>query len=255
MAPKLSGLRLAAGALALMLCAALANIYAMRPRHPGAAGTISPAPVFTSPPASPPVEAASAPAPPAEAAEVGSAPLPEVAEVDSALPPAPAPPLALPSPSTAAPSSGTLWPLAPALPAEPWSPCYCLHVGGTPTTIEQMKALTRPQTFDDFFLRTHASQPIGPRTPWARCAGAPTAGRCATPLPPARSGCGSYRLRLRSAPETVRAGAVIELELVGVAAAGGAECRPSGDYFQIWIEGPAPSGKPGSIAGEKKNHR
>ena len=83
--PSLSAPRLAAGALEIVFCVALANTLrggAMAPRHPGSAGYISPVQVFDSPPNRSPL-----PPPPASGsrdAEIAAA----LERSDRGLPPA-----------------------------------------------------------------------------------------------------------------------------------------------------------------------
>eukprot|EP01043_Picozoa_sp_COSAG02_P031047 COSAG02_NODE_2008_length_10124_cov_83.805287_5_plen_301_part_00 len=136
-------------------------------------------------------------------------------------------------------SPADLWPRSPPQPA-PWAPCYCLAEGGHPVTLRQYNALSKSQKFDDAYLRG-PERPLGPRTPWVRCSH--SASCLAFPeLPPAKPPslpCKAFRLRVRgSAPQAAfGVGELIVLEVYGQTTRGG-ECRPQGDYFQVWLSGP-----------------
>jgi hypothetical protein len=103
----------------------------------------------------------------------------------------------------------------------------------------QYSTLSKSQKFDDSYIRG-AQRPLGPRTPWVRCSR--SAGCLAKPeASPARErsgACKDFRIRMREpSAATARAGAVITLEVSGRTTSG-EECRPQGDYFQVWLSGP-----------------
>lgn len=131
-----------------------------------------------------------------------------------------------------------LWPRTPRQPA-PWVPCYCLAEGGHPVRMTDFSTLSRSQKFDDAYIRGE-QQPLGPRTPWVRCSH--SASCLARPdLSPARNpaACKDFRLRTRgqAAPAVIGVGDMLTLEVYGHTIHG-EECRPHGDYFQVWLSGP-----------------
>lgn len=187
------------------------------------------------------------------------APVPTLAPERAHTAPAPArAPALAPSPAPAAEQSGTnarvtsgLWPAVPPQPPE-WQPCFCLG-DGAPVTVDAVKTLSQAQLFDDAYIRG-PMEPLGPRKLWRRCPSAEpvTTSQCALSLPPTRSVCGNFQVRLRLHPtqsnQTVlTVASVIEFEVYGKDIATGQPCKPSGDYFQIWVSNKGPSGQEGSI--------
>ena len=53
----------------------------------------------------------------------------------------------------------------------------------------------------------------------------------------ARRKCQNFRVRVASPASTISVGSIVDLEVYGKNIHG-EECRPRGDYFQVWLTGP-----------------
>ena len=109
-----------------------------------------PAPLLAAPMAAPAAPRPPSPVPPPAVPSAVPPPPPP-----SPAPAPPQPPLSPPAPpvlpAATTPDTTALWPATPPEPPA-WTPCYCLGEV-SPVTVAATAALTRPQTFDDAYLR------------------------------------------------------------------------------------------------------